>query len=272
MSDEHTLDPGPPPRSGSERIALLAFLASLVAAVLVTGLGWLGFRAIVVATTPIPPVVAQAERLGVMPSVLSAGRSAYMNTCAVCHGQDARGLIGLGKPLRNNEFVQSSTDEELAAFVATGRPVTDPENTTGIPMPPRAGNQNLSDHRIFSIVTYLRLIQDASASFASMEDWTVEATGGAAPSGPGHDQFVTACSACHGADGAGLPGMGKSLRSSEFVADQSDEDLIRFIKTGRPIWDSANTTGVDMPPKGGNPALTDEEMRLIVDYIRQIHE
>jgi len=47
--------------------------------------------------------------------------------------------------------------------------------------------------------------------------------------------------------------------------------LIGFIKSGRPIWDAANTTGLDMPPKGGNPALSDEDLRKIVAYIRALH-
>jgi disulfide bond formation protein DsbB len=78
------------------------------------------------------------------------------------------------------------------------------------------------------------------------------------------------CSACHGPDGRGLPNLGKDLVESEFVHSLSDEDLLIFIKTGRPIWDPLNTTGIDMPPKGGNPALTDENILAIIAYIRSL--
>ena len=52
----------------------------------------------------------------------------------------------------------------------------------------------------------------------------------------------------------------------------SDQELLDFIKTGRPISHPDNTTGVDMPPKGGNPALTDEQLTDIIAYIRTLHE
>ena len=33
-----------------------------------------------------------------------------------------------------------------------------------------------------------------------------------------------------------------------------------------------NTSGVEMPPKGGNPGLTDEQLTDIIAYIRTLHE
>jgi len=87
----------------------------------------------------------------------------------------------------------------------------------------------------------------------------------------GEALFVT-CAACHGPDGKGLPNLGKDFTTSEFVHSQSDEELVAFIKVGRPSGDPANTTGVDMPPKGGNPALSDEDLFDIVAYIRSIME
>ncbi len=87
----------------------------------------------------------------------------------------------------------------------------------------------------------------------------------------GEALFVT-CAACHGADGKGLPNLGKDFTSSEFVRSQSDAEMLAFIKVGRPSGDPANDTGVDMPPKGGNPALSDEDILDIVAYIRTIME
>jgi mono/diheme cytochrome c family protein len=84
--------------------------------------------------------------------------------------------------------------------------------------------------------------------------------------------FASTCAACHGPSGQGVQGLGKDMTHSEFIAGLSDEELIAFIKQGRPISDPLNTTGVDMPPKGGNPALSDEQLRDIVAYIRSIHQ
>jgi disulfide bond formation protein DsbB len=88
----------------------------------------------------------------------------------------------------------------------------------------------------------------------------------------GKAQFDTVCIACHGPGGVGVEGLGKPFTTSEFLLTVNDQELLEFIKTGRPISDPANTTGVDMPPKGGNPALTDEQLIDIIAYIRSLHE
>ena len=101
-------------------------------------------------------------------------------------------------------------------------------------------------------------------------------SGQAASSGQGSGNadgqalFTSNCSACHGPTGGGLPALGKPLTTSEFVGSLSDEELLEFIKTGRPADDPLNTSGVLMPPKGGNAALTDEQLQAIIAYIRSI--
>lgn len=98
------------------------------------------------------------------------------------------------------------------------------------------------------------------------------------PSGPvgdaarGQTLFAGTCTSCHGPEATGITGLGKDLTTSTWVAEQSDAQLIEFIKTGRPASDPLNTTGVDMPPRGGNPALTDEDLADIVAFLRSIHK
>lgn len=88
----------------------------------------------------------------------------------------------------------------------------------------------------------------------------------------GQKLFISTCAACHGPQGQGIQGLGKNITTSVFIASQSDESLVNFIKQGRDIHDSLNTTGVAMPPKGGNPALSEKELYDIVAYIRTIHQ
>ena len=88
----------------------------------------------------------------------------------------------------------------------------------------------------------------------------------------GKAQFDTVCIACHGPGGVGVEGLGKPLTTSEFLLTVNDQELLEFVKTGRPIGHPDNTTGVDMPPKGGNPALTDDQLLDIIAYIRTLHE
>lgn len=86
----------------------------------------------------------------------------------------------------------------------------------------------------------------------------------------GESLYVT-CAACHGPDATGVEGLGKSLIGSEFVNSNSDADLIEFLKVGRPTSDPLNTTGVDMPPKGGNPSLDDGDLLDIVAFLRSVN-
>ena len=84
--------------------------------------------------------------------------------------------------------------------------------------------------------------------------------------------FQTSCSACHGPEGQGIPGLGKDLATSEFVAGKSDAELVEFIEQGRPSGDPLNTTGIAMPPKGGNSSLSDQDLQDIVAYIRTLQK
>jgi mono/diheme cytochrome c family protein len=88
----------------------------------------------------------------------------------------------------------------------------------------------------------------------------------------GRTLFAQTCYACHGADGRGLPNLGKDLTTSAFVAEQSDEELLAYVKQGRPADDPLNTTGVAMPPKGGFDYLTDEDILKIIAYVRSIQQ
>ena len=106
--------------------------------------------------------------------------------------------------------------------------------------------------------------------------------GGSAPAQPaekpkgdaakGAVVFKGTCISCHGPDAKGLPKLGKDLTTSEFVAQQSDAQLLKFVKTGRPASDPANTNKVDMPPRGGNPALTDDDLINVIAFVRSIHQ
>ena len=88
----------------------------------------------------------------------------------------------------------------------------------------------------------------------------------------GEEKFNEVCIACHGAGGIGIDGLGKDMTSSDFIAGLNDEELLAFVRIGRPISDSLNTTGVDMPPKGGNPALSDDQILDIIGYIRTLQQ
>lgn len=76
------------------------------------------------------------------------------------------------------------------------------------------------------------------------------------------------CRTCHGASGEGMPGSGKPIAGSAFVAGLDDAALLKFIKVGRAPADPLNTTGSQMPPKGGNPLLKDPGIMDVIAFMR----
>lgn len=86
----------------------------------------------------------------------------------------------------------------------------------------------------------------------------------------GKDKFEGTCSACHGPDAKGKPGLGKDLTTSAFAMGKTDDELVAFVVHGRDPSDPLNTTGVAMPPRGGNPALTENDLYDIVAFVRTL--
>ncbi len=86
----------------------------------------------------------------------------------------------------------------------------------------------------------------------------------------GQKRFRQTCTTCHGPDAQGMRKLGKNLHGNQFVRSKSDDELVEFLRVGRPAVHPLNERGVDMPPRGGNPALTDDDLRSIVAYLRSI--
>jgi len=84
--------------------------------------------------------------------------------------------------------------------------------------------------------------------------------------------FTSTCVACHGEGGIGVENLGKDMTISEFIKSKTDDELLAFIKVGRPIYDPLSAGIADMPPKGGNPTLTDEDLKNVIAYIRTLQK
>jgi mono/diheme cytochrome c family protein len=81
----------------------------------------------------------------------------------------------------------------------------------------------------------------------------------------GEKLYGHSCLACHGADGAGvMPGV-RALTASDGPLSSSDYALFRSIRDGVQSGDSA----IPMPALGGNPALTEADIYVLINYMRQ---
>lgn len=264
-----------------------------VGAALLWGVLLLGMIQVSVWETPRPEPAYHAKLAKLPPGPMLAigdaahGHEVFETTCAVCHGSGGLGKQGLGKSLVHSDFVFEKTDSDLVAFINIGRDVTDPLNTTKVAMPPKGGNLLLTDADLASAVVYMRGLQDPRrmpelpsivlkvAPPTEAEKSASMAAAGGDPElaeilASGSKLFAKTCAACHGSNAKGLKGLGKDLTISEFVAKNKDEAMLAFVKQGRNPGEPGNSTGVAMPPKGGNPALSDDDLLDIIAYMRSL--
>lgn len=77
--------------------------------------------------------------------------------------------------------------------------------------------------------------------------------------------YFSNCIVCHGDDGSGnMPGV-PDLAENESLFRDSEQAIVERLKSGiqRP-------GGIAMPPRGGNPGLTDEQLLSVLRYVKQL--
>lgn len=78
----------------------------------------------------------------------------------------------------------------------------------------------------------------------------------------GEDVYSSACAACHNTGALGAP-----------VLDNPDDWTARLDAGIETLYENAINGINQMPPKGGNPGLSDEEVQAAVDYmVDQVEE
>ncbi len=76
--------------------------------------------------------------------------------------------------------------------------------------------------------------------------------------------YSQTCIACHGANGKGtIPGVA-DLTDKDGALSKADEELLKSISEG---FQSPGSM-LAMPPKGGNPTLTEEGEKAVLAYLR----
>lgn len=86
----------------------------------------------------------------------------------------------------------------------------------------------------------------------------------------GQELVDQSCTACHGKDYTGVSGLGISFVDDAYIQEHTDAELVAFIKEGRLNDAPDNVTGVAMPPYGGNPRLTDDDLAAIAAFLRTL--
>ena len=172
--------------------------------------------------------------------------------CAVCHGDDGKG--GVGVPLSLSSFIDTVSDEYLRQTIRLGRP--------GRIMP---AFPLLSDVQINAIVEHMRGWSDAPAVTHDTEPVKGNAK-------HGEELFANYCEQCHGKNGKGgtgtgvtfsrkreLPIIAPALNNSGFLAAATDtmiRDTLIYGREGTPMTSSLVT------------GLSEEDINDLVSYIR----
>ena len=217
---------------------------------------------------PVAQVDVAAASSG--PRVDKGGEEVYGATCVACHGPGAMGAPKL------------EDDAAWAPRIAQGYETLVKHAIEGLRMmPARGGNAALSDTEVANAVVYMANASGADfaapAAAASEEqaeqaevvatETDAEATAAsepavaeapaAQPAGKSGEQVTqSVCMMCHGSGLMGAPKIGDKAGWAPRIA-QGYETLVQNAIKGIRM----------MPPKGGNPGLTDAEVAAAVAHM-----
>ena len=240
-------------------VILLAFLVPIIGIILVVQLVLSRPGADPNALTPeavnarIQPV-ARVE-LGA-PSAAPGARAAadiVKNTCAACHQTGAANAPKLGNA------------EEWAPRIKTGINAMVQSVIKGKgAMPPKAGDPSLTEGEVHNAVVLMA--NQAGAKFkekpaaAPTQQQTATSTPQQAAASPqkadGKAVYDKVCIACHQVSVANSPKLGDQAAWAPRIKTGMDS-LVQSVIKGKGA----------MPPKAGNPALSEQEIRAAVDFM-----
>jgi cytochrome c5 len=177
-----------------------------------------------------------------------SGEEIYKSVCTACH---ASGVAGAPK------FGDKSG---WASRIKEGqKPLVETAIKGEGAMPPRGGSAGLSDLEVERAVVYMA--NNAGGKFKEPAAPATEKTAPAPAAGKagGKKIFESACVVCHGAGIAGAPKAGDKAAWAP------------RLKAGmNALYASALKGKGAMPPKGGNNALADADVKAAVDYIASL--
>jgi cytochrome c5 len=232
-------------------VILLAFLVPIIGIILVVQLVLSRPGADPNALTPeavnarIQPV-ARVE-LGA-PSAAPGSRAAadiVKNTCAACHQTGAANAPKLGNA------------EEWAPRVKTGINAMVQSVIKGKgAMPPKAGDPSLTDNEIHNAVVLMA--NQAGGKFKEKPAAAPAKQQAAATpqKADGKAVYDKVCFACHQTSVANSPKLGDQAAWAPRIKTGMDS-LVQSVIKGKGA----------MPPKAGNPALSEQEIRAAVDFM-----
>ncbi len=162
---------------------------------------------------------------------MAIGERLFMNTCAPCHGSDARGSKGFPN-LTDNDWLGGGTPEIIKNNISKGRVAT---------MPPMAAALGTADD-VKNVANYV-------LSLSGSPHDSVRAA-------LGKPKFVV-CAACHGADGKGMQAIGSAnLTDTIWLHGYGEAAIMAMVNNGKTN---------QMPAQGEK--LTEAQIHVLTAYV-----
>jgi alcohol dehydrogenase (quinone), cytochrome c subunit len=86
-------------------------------------------------------------------SALAGPPQIYIDQCAACHGEDARGVKDQGASLVSSAFVKRATADDLKSFIMSGRQPDAPDSAMKLLMP---AFDYLTDDEMNAVVAFVK--------------------------------------------------------------------------------------------------------------------
>ncbi|HTQ38999.1 MAG TPA: c-type cytochrome [Pirellulales bacterium] len=155
----------------------------------------------------------------------------YAQRCAGCHGAD--GTLGPGPPLNDPLFLALVSDDELRSVIAEGR------RGTLMPAWAQSSGGPLTADQVMVLVKGIRAWQTPANThvqrvYPSAPPLAAPTAKGMGNFSAGEKVYAAACADCHGEHGEGTEDTAGPLNDPAFLALCSDQELRRYIITGRP--------------------------------------
>jgi cytochrome c oxidase cbb3-type subunit 3 len=171
------------------------------------------------------------EELAGDPAAMAVGERLFMNSCAQCHGSDARGSKGFPN-LTDGDWLHGGAPDKIAETLTLGRVGQ---------MPPMAAAVGSPDD-VKNVANYVLSLS------ANPHDSVRAALG---------KSKFSACAACHGMDGKGNQALGApNLTDDVWLHGWGEQAIITIINNGK-----IN----EMPAQGGK--LTEAQIHVLAAYV-----
>jgi cytochrome c5 len=164
-----------------------------------------------------------------------SGEQVYKAVCTNCHQTGVAGAPKIGDKAAWAPRIKEGLNEMVTDAIKGVRA-----------MPPRGGDPSLTDEEVARAVVYM-----ANQSGARFKQ-----PAAASQKPDGKKVYETTCSACHATGVAGAPKLGDKAAWAPHLMHGAD-GLLQSALKGKGA----------MPPKGGNPSLSDDDVRAAVEFM-----